>query len=403
MTVVIIIAIPFVGAYSVQSIDDLAYLVAMGIDVGDNNNMKVTFEFTRPNYSGEGAATEVAPTIINSVEASSIDSAITLMNTHISKEINLSHCKVIVFSEAFASQGISTQIYSLMNRSQIRPDTNVIVSKCPAKDFIENSQPSLENLVAKYYDIAPISSDYTGYTPNVSLGDFFDRLNCETCHPTAMLGSLNTGNSPTSSSSMDSSFASEKDSQTVAGSSSIESSNLSEMIGTAVFYLDTFVGELTAQETLYHLLIRNEIDSCNITIPNSFNSNEGIDLFLYNEKSPKIDIQIVNGSPFIHLTLNLEGHILSVNSNSQYDSEEKLTEVSVAASKHIDAVVTNYLYKTSRELKTDIDGFGKHGLTLFLTEPDFESYDWLRKYRDATFDVTVNVKVKSAFLLGGDE
>ena len=402
MTLIIIIAIPFVGSYSVQSVDDLAYLVAIGIDIGDKNNMKVTFEFTRPNYSGEGEATEVSPTIINSVEASSIDSAITLMNTHISKEINLSHCKVIVFSEKFASQGISEQIYSLMNRSQIRPDTNVIVSKCPAEDFIENSQPSLENLVAKYYDIAPISSDYTGYVPNATLGDFFDRLNCETCHPTAMLGSINIDSPSTSSSSMDSSFAFEKDSQITAGSSSIESTNASEMIGTAVFYWDTFVGELNAQETLYHLLIRDEIESCNITIPSSYNTNKGLDLFLYNEKKPKIDIQIVNGSPFVHLTLNLEGRILSVDSDSQYDSEEKLNELSTAASKHINAAVTNYLYKTSRELKTDIDGLGKHALTLFLTEPDFESYDWLRKYRDATFDVNVNVNVKSAFLLGGD-
>ena len=68
---------------------------------------------------------------------------------------------------------------------------------------------------------------------------------------------------------MDSSFPADKDSQVVAGSSPIENTNSSEMIGTAVFCLDTFVGELTAQETLYHLLIRNEIDNCNVTIPNS--------------------------------------------------------------------------------------------------------------------------------------
>lgn len=202
---------------------------------------------------------------------------------------------------------------------------------------------------------------------------------------------------------MDSSFSAEKDSQVVAGSSPIEDTNSSEMIGTAVFYSDTFVGELTAQETLYHLLIRNEIDNCNVTIPNSLNSNTGVDLFLYNRKNPKIDVQIVNGSPFIHLELNLEGRILSVDSSSEYDSEAKLVELSTAASKHLTSLITNYLYKTSRELHSDIDGLGKHALSSFLTEPDFENYDWLGKYKDATFDVTVNVKISSAFLLGGDE
>lgn len=187
ITFIILIGIPFVDSYSVQSIDDLAYLIALGIDVGDTNTLKVTFEFTMPNSSGEGSSSEVAPTIINSVDASSIDSAINLMNTHMSKEINLSHCKVVVFSEELASKGISKFIYSLMNKVQIRPDANIIVSKCPSKEFIENAQPSLENLVAKYYEIAPISSEYTGYTANLTLGDFFDTLTCQTCQPCAML------------------------------------------------------------------------------------------------------------------------------------------------------------------------------------------------------------------------
>lgn len=187
ITLIIVIAIPFVGSYSVQSIDDLAYLVALGIDIGEKNNLKVTFEFTMPNSSGESGSSEVAPTIIDSVEASSIDSAINLMNTYVSKEINLSHCKAIIISEKLSSQGVSKLIYSLMNKIQIRPDANVIVSKCNAKDFIQNTQPSLENLVAKYYEIAPISSKYTGYTSNVTLGDFFNRLTCTACQPTAML------------------------------------------------------------------------------------------------------------------------------------------------------------------------------------------------------------------------
>jgi len=184
---VIVIAIPFVSSYSVQSIDDLAYLVALGIDVGESNTLKVTFQFTMPNSTGENSSSEIAPTVLNSVEAASIDSAINLMNTYISKEINLSHCKILVFSEALASKGIEKQVYSLMNKIQIRPDTNVIISKTTAKDFIQNLKPNLEILVAKYYEIFPISSEYTGYTPNITLGTFFNRLTCSTCQPIAML------------------------------------------------------------------------------------------------------------------------------------------------------------------------------------------------------------------------
>lgn len=154
---------------------------------GDANELKVTFEFTMPNSSGENASSEVAPMIINSVDASSLDSAINLMNTYVSKEISLSHCKAIVISETLASKGISKLLYSLMNKVQIRPDANIIISKCLAKDFIQNSQPKLENLVAKYYEIAPVSSEYTGYTANTKIGDFFNQFTCNTCQPTAIL------------------------------------------------------------------------------------------------------------------------------------------------------------------------------------------------------------------------
>ena len=145
-----------------------------------------------PNYSGEGASSEAAPTIINSVEASSIDSAISLMNTYISKRINLSHCKAIIISETLASDGVSSILFSLINKTEIRPDTNIIVSKCEAKQFIENTHTTLEVLIAKFYEVVPASSEYTGYSSNVKLGDFFNKFVCNTSEPIAMLGGIST-------------------------------------------------------------------------------------------------------------------------------------------------------------------------------------------------------------------
>ena len=175
------------GSYSVQSIDDLAYLEALGIDINKNGLYTVTFQFTMPNSSGEKISSEVAPIITNSVDAPSLDSAISLMNAYISKEINLSHCKIIVISEELASQNISNLLYSLMNKTQLRPSCNVIISKSTAKDFIKNVQPNLENLIAKFYEIAPISGKYTGYTSNIKLGEFFNQFISKTGQPTAML------------------------------------------------------------------------------------------------------------------------------------------------------------------------------------------------------------------------
>ena len=78
------------GCYSIQSIDDLAYVVALGIDLGQDNNLELTIQLTFPNSSDSSSTSgEAAPTIINSVECSSINSGINLLNSYISKEINL--------------------------------------------------------------------------------------------------------------------------------------------------------------------------------------------------------------------------------------------------------------------------------------------------------------------------
>lgn len=188
--IAIILSIAFTGTHSVQSVDDLAYVVALGIDIGSTKNLKVTFQFTMPASSGEGSSGETSPSVIDSVEADSIDSAINLMNAYVSKEINLSHCKIIAISEELAKKGIEKEINSLINKVQIRPDNQVIITACTAEEYLNGVSPSLETLVAKFYEILPRSSEYTGYTISAQLGDFFNKLVCKTCQPTATFGNI---------------------------------------------------------------------------------------------------------------------------------------------------------------------------------------------------------------------
>jgi len=162
------------------------------------------------------------------------------------------------------------------------------------------------------------------------------------------------------------------------------------------------VGELTAKETLCYLLIRNKIESCNISIPISEENNESVDLYIYNKSSPKIKVHIINGSPFIKLNLNLEAKILSFDSDYNSSLEEKLSEISLSANKYIESTIAEYLYRTSVNLNADINGFGQYALPLFLTREEFDNYKWLENYKDSTFDVTVSTNVTSAFLLGGN-
>lgn len=392
--IIVILAITFTSSHRIQSIDDLAYTVALGIDVGEKENLKVTFQFTMPSANSESGSAEAAPPVIDTVEADSIDSAINLMNAYVSKELNLSHCKVIIISEEFAKNGIGKEIYSLMNKVQIRPDNNVIISTSTAKEYIESALPSLENLAAKFYEVLPRSSEYTGYSTNAQLGEFFNQLVCKTCEPTAILGNvLSKKETPNSSSEGTSSDSNQSELKSAK--------NGIENLGVAVFKEDKLIGKLTKEETLIHLLVRDNLKSCNISIPDPDDNNKKIDLYLTRNYSPKIKVSFVNGTPYIKINIIVNGKISSISNISQEMTEKKFEKIEQSAEAYIKKLLYNYLYKTSKEFRSDIAGFGKYALNQFKTNNEFEEYNWLNHYQDAFFEVNTKVNVKSSFLLTG--
>lgn len=393
--IILIIIIIFISSFSVSynslNLDNLAFAVAIGIDKSTSNKLKVTFEFLAPSASSESGA-ETKP-VLNSVECSSITNGINLMNAYLGKKVNLSHCKLIVFSEELAKEGISNEVYSLINEVQIRPSANIIISKCNTKYYIENSVPSLESLIPKYYDIFPNTSEYTGYTCNATIGDFFNSLVCNSCSPYAILGGVNTINNESSQS------VSTEDSNIKSNESPITGSRLSQNLGLAVFKDDKLSGELNAIETICFLNMRKDVDSFLVSIPDTENSDSKIDIYLTPNSTHKIDVSFVNGVPYIKVKLEFSGKIYSMKKGSQYLNKDVLNSISNSCNSYLENQFSDYFYKTSTVFESDINGFGLYSLSKFSTASEFDNYNWNDNYKNSTFDVDINTVIDSGFLL----
>lgn len=390
--IIVLLIFSLSGCYSVQSIDDLTYVIALGIDKGKNNTLALTVQFTFPT-SSESASGEAAPTIVNTVECASINSGITLLNSYTSKEINLSHCKIIVFSEELAVSGIGEEIFTLSNQVEIRPDSNIIISKSTAKEYIENSKPELENLVAKYYELNLFSQEYVGFTENISISNFFNKLNTTSIEPTAILGNGNKLNLPSSDNSED-------ELDIVAGELPItEYKRESENLGIAVFKDDKMVGELTAIETMLHLILTDNFESGIITLNHPLKENSTIDIALYSHKKTNIDAKLINGSPFATIEVFLNSRLLSVDKNSGDFDADEIKELESLINSYLANAILNYLYKTSKEFESDIDGIGQSLLTKFKNSKEWNNYNWPQNYKNTFFKVHVNTNIKSSFLL----
>lgn len=368
--------------------DNLAYVLAIGIDKSDDNNLQVSFQFSTTTQATESGSTEKTPTVMNSVTASSLSTAINLMNSYMGKELNMSHCKVIIFSEELAAEGISDEIYTLINDTQIRPSANIVISKCTAKYYMEKTSPELENLIAKYYEIFTNSSKYTGFKPDATIGDFFNALICKTCEPYAILGGLTTENS-----------TNQENYNIKANQTPIEGEDGSESVGIAAFKDDKLVGELSALETISFLTVRNKVDRFLISVPNPEDSNQYLDIYLTPIGSTTVNIDTSTSSPYIKVKAEFSGRIYSMSDHAKYLEPNVLNTISESCNKYLESVFSDYLYKTSKEFKSDINGFGKYILSNFFTTQEFVDYNWLENYQNSFFEVDIDTSVKSGMLI----
>lgn len=106
LILLVVFASAFSSSYTSHNMSNLAYVLALGIDVGENSKMKVSAQFTNSDsFSPSSSSSDEASSIfLVSGEANSIYSCLNLINTYIGKEINLSHCSVVIVSETFAKE-----------------------------------------------------------------------------------------------------------------------------------------------------------------------------------------------------------------------------------------------------------------------------------------------------------
>ena len=425
----------FSNSYVSHRIEHLAYVLVLGIDKGEKARLKISTQFINVSSSSSGASSDSSQIVLTSCEANSMFSGLNLLNSYIGKEINLAHCSVIVFSEEIAKEGISSEIYSLINNEEIRSSANIVVTNCKAYDYINNSKPNLENLTSKYFDTFDITSKLTGYFSNITLGDFFNNLSESNSDPIAVLGGLNSTarseeNKSSSNSSEESSSSSNNgnsgningeasnsnsssqdvenqekqeietsQNNLVAGKSSIVGGRGTEDLGLAIFSGDKYIGELTVWESICHSLITNSIDTCIISVEDPLVENKQLEIQLSPNKKSKITSNIENGDININIELNLIANIISLNSNINYEDTDTINKISTDTQNRLNDELNKYFDKIARKYNVDIDKYYLSILKYFPYQKNFDDFNYKEKLKNANFNCNTHVNIISSLLI----
>lgn len=332
----------------------------------------------------------------------------------------------------------------MINNEEIRPTANLIISKTTAYDYLNNSNPNLEKLTTQYYETFSITGRFTGYFANLTIGDFYNSLSSPHSDPTAILGGLNStarqeaekksqesssgGSSSQSGGSSGSSGGgssqtinptdsaqnseNKKDVITnpedlVAGTSSIVGDRGTENFGIAIFKDDKLCGELTAVESICHLLILNEIDSCIISIENPISKKEEqqeqekekMEVQVFPRKNTQVNISFANDTPHISIDVKLDADIMTLDKDVNYETEEVLSKISETTKNYLTTQFNDYLNKVTKEYDVDIDQFSLKAPAHFLTISEWGNYNWDKNFKNTDFDVNIDINALSTMLI----
>jgi spore germination protein KC len=397
------------GCYDQREIDDLAYPVAVGLDVGAADSLRMTLLLASPltiggggggesgGGGGGGGDTESETTPIITVDTPSIYSGLDLINNIISKEINLSHAKVIVISKELAQKGINEYIQAIQRNREFRPNTFVMVSNDPPDEYLRNTKPVLESNPAKYYELL-LGKDYASFYPDVRISEFHNADISDSIEPVAILTGINRKESVDQlGEDIKSTGSGRPKGVYEAGNIPVISKLKNVVMGIAAFKNGKMAGTLNGTEATCYQMVTGKYKHSYWSFPDAYDESKLVVMDIIQRNKPSIKAQIRDGKVEVSIVLDLEGDFTSIQSNTAYEDhpqpmEEKASEI-------IGNEVAAMLRKTTDELDSDICGIGRYVKRRFRTLDEWKSFDWNEIYKSTKFDIKVKLKVRRTGLV----
>jgi len=353
-----------------QNIENFYYVIAIGVDKFDSNNIELTIQIATTESSESSDSAQSSSSSIYTIQCNNINSGISILNNYLSKKLNFSHCSAVILSEEISKSGIKDYINILINNSNVNPNCNVIISSETAKKAIECVGNSNENFSAKLYEFIINSIDYTGYSIDATLNDFFYKLNF--------------------------------DSSTCVGTYAKISDDIVQNTGIAIFNDDKYIANLEVLDSICYLLLTNKLKTCTISINNPISENDVLDISLKLKKDTKIDSNIVNNYPYIKINSFLEYSIESSTNSFNTKSIEDVEILEKYVNNYLEELIKNFLYTISHVYNTDICNFENYLSSKYLSEDDFKKIHWSDIYKDSFFEVKVNGMISNGGLFSED-
>lgn len=358
------------GCWDRTEVNDLAIVTAAAIDKKENNQIELSLQLFIPKSlsmgggQGGGGGGGGQMTLAVSHKGDNIADALSKLQAQLPREVFWGQCKVFIFGEKAAREGIQEHMDFLLRHPEPRERAFIYVSEGDAKRFLELSS-QLERYSGE--SIREQSKRQLGI--QVTMQDLDEML---------------TGNAHVAALPY---LKIRKDRQTLA-----KSYNYPELFATAVFMKDKMIGTLNESDTRGVLWLRKEIKGYTVNVKPKSQKRE----VSLNPVSARVKlIPRIKGDEWkMFVKINTEGAIVQNGTNLNFSDPKAIKLLEKAYQIGIKERIEDALKKTQHELKTDIVGFSDEFHRKYPKQWKQIENQWETKFPDVKVIIDVQAHVR---------
>lgn len=375
------------GCLGKIEINDLAMVMAVGIDKGDKaETVRVTVQIARPadtrGQTGAPSGQTGEPIYSASADGRTIFEAVRNLARYSSRRVFWAHNFIIVINEDFArEEGVQDIIDFFTRNYELRMRTWVVVTPEKASEMV-STQTGLEVIPGQSIDNLFRYSRIVAEAPRTDMKTFQAAYLSENTHPVLARVTL-----------VDRGISNKKPQQY----GTVKQVSLG---GTGVFKRDKLIGVLSPRETKGLIWFVENVESRIVVLPCPTNPKKQASVELKNQK--------FNVTPFYHDddgTIQYDVHLITyadmveLGCSTNLDNTEVLAQLEKDLEKKLTQEIVEVVQKAQHKYKVDFLELGKVFQNKYPAEWKQARKNWEREFSKAQVKVKVEAHLYSPVLL----
>ena len=355
------------GCAEAQQVENQAFVIALGLDAGEDGSLELTAQVPRiEGKSGDEGGEGESSYMIFTTRGKGFTEALELLTITVPRRVNLTQVKMIVISEALATQSRFQQILQEMAETyHLYSTAYFAICQNRTDTFLSQQEPLLSGSLTASLTAFLKHHDSHGYSSATTFADVYYLSNSVYSDPIAILAATALDEENSADDAPASMYPDELP---------VKSESKNEYAGGAILKKGILAEKLNAREMIFANLIRGRKNE----IVYSYN---GFGMKLFPDGKPDITINVKD--PVTRIRFRQKILVAPLTEMPPAD------EIRQALSDEIFAVV-----QKCQRAQVEPFGFSEKAAAQFLTLEDWARYGWREHF--TTADIRIEIEIEQA-------